>query len=307
MTPEADMSEPLLSWLTTKGWTPYVEVFDYSGYRTIDVIATRPRKDRMDDIWCIEMKVSLSHKVICAARGALYVGDYASVCVATWPRKSSIDACRSRRIGVISIRHGGVLEVIEPKRAFNTALTPPQEGRRLDKKSRLLKRLSQMTPGGVAGLPALKGKGPAQDVARRVVRYLAEHGETPWRNIYDAVPNHYCNYASLRRCMLWNKDIHGNPCESRLEKAWANLTEQNTKGREMSLSKALNAEGAACYLGVPIGTLAAWRKSGQGPAFFVCYGSVRYWGADLDAWLDATPEATPVATPVATPEVEADT
>ena len=72
---------------------------------------------------------------------------------------------------------------------------------KLDARQQLIERLLRMDPGGIAGVPMLAGCGPAQECARRVKAYRAAHPSANWKEIFAAVPNHYCSPASLRQGM----------------------------------------------------------------------------------------------------------
>ncbi|MFC5887445.1 helix-turn-helix domain-containing protein [Kitasatospora sp. CM 4170] len=47
------------------------------------------------------------------------------------------------------------------------------------------------------------------------------------------------------------------------------------------------AEELAAYLGVPLGTVYAWRHRSQGPAAIKVGRHLRYRWAEVEAWLDA--------------------
>ncbi|MFJ1703281.1 helix-turn-helix transcriptional regulator [Kitasatospora sp. NPDC088346] len=46
------------------------------------------------------------------------------------------------------------------------------------------------------------------------------------------------------------------------------------------------AEELAAYLGVPLGTVYAWRHRGQGPVAIKVGRHLRYRWAEVEAWLD---------------------
>jgi hypothetical protein len=47
-----------------------------------------------------------------------------------------------------------------------------------------------------------------------------------------------------------------------------------------------NSTSAAAYLGIADGTLRKWRMRRYGPRFQKIGGEIRYFFADLDAWLE---------------------
>lgn len=49
----------------------------------------------------------------------------------------------------------------------------------------------------------------------------------------------------------------------------------------------LRAYDAAEYLGVAVASLAKWRVTGTGPAFFKIGASVRYRQTDLETWIES--------------------
>lgn len=62
-------------------------------------------------------------------------------------------------------------------------------------------RIRRLGPGGVGGYPCRKGEGPAQDVYEAVQAYRLEHPEARWKEVFEAVPNHYASWQSLRSSM----------------------------------------------------------------------------------------------------------
>lgn len=69
---------------------------------------------------------------------------------------------------------------------------------------------------------------------------------------------------------------------------------QNTNNNEQPRGRAMRGREAAAFLGVSEATLPTWRCRGKGPRFVRLGRSVRYFEADLTAYLEANvvdPEA----------------
>ena len=74
------------------------------------------------------------------------------------------------------------------------------------RKEKMVRALVGTEPGGVAGLPTLRGLGPAQDCYRALTAYREAHPKATWVEIYREVPNHYANAKSMASAMSIVKD-----------------------------------------------------------------------------------------------------
>lgn len=181
---ESEMSLPVMAWLDSLGYVPYAEVPHYES--CVDIVAVR---DPGPVLIAVEMKTSLTKRVVGQAYMAGLFAEYSYCAVLSKPRESSLRTCRDRGVGVVRVE-GGKVEI----------LAEPEKSKLLYARSTLavVARLRSRPPGGVAGKPALKGVGPAQDCARRVARWRREHPGSTWREIYANVENHYSSLESMR-------------------------------------------------------------------------------------------------------------
>ncbi len=176
---ESDLYRPLKRWLKSRGFSVYPEVpFKWS---PIDIVAARK-----GHLVGLEMKLSLSHKVIRqASRLQLYCNE-AYVAIASEPK----DLSRATRfgLGVLRVTGRDVLELASP--ASKGKPNPNYH-------EMLLELLHNLDGKGVGGVPCQDGVGPAQDCKRRVDRYRAAHPDATWDEVFRNVPNHYAHARSM--------------------------------------------------------------------------------------------------------------
>lgn len=177
---ESDLSSPVCSWLSTRGYTAYCEV-PVQG-TCVDVVAQKG-----DEIVAVELKISLSSKVIRQALLARNFADQAWCAVFTKPRSLAIP--NKLGIGVLRIINGKAHVLLEPE--------PQKPFGGLH--SEMMRTLAMCEPGGVGGLSNTINDGPAQQVARLVAPLRKRN--IGWREIYDQIPNHYANWRSMRSVM----------------------------------------------------------------------------------------------------------
>lgn len=185
---ESDLSKSVSDWLTSMGYTVYVEVPLPHSASHIDIVG---RKDR--DIICVELKTSLSKGVIHQAFRCQLLTVKVYAAVARKPRLQSLTPAAERGIGVLWVNE--TLKVVkEPLFTNMEHLYAPA----ID---RLHNYLDHMEPGGIGGKPNLKGVGPAKDCGRRVAEYLKLIPNAKWKDIYANVSNHYASANSMRSAM----------------------------------------------------------------------------------------------------------
>jgi hypothetical protein len=181
---EIDLSKPVADWLRKRGFVVYSEVPFLT--RCLDMVGIKS-----DDIIVIELKMSLTEKVIRQALVARIATDKVYVGVPTNPKSTSIDKCRKYHIGILKINQE-IEEILRPTQAkckFKSAT------------EHLIENAKAQEPSDIAGLPTLKGIGPAQAVAAFIKGYVNEHPKAGWKEIYENVPNHYSNHKSMAGAM----------------------------------------------------------------------------------------------------------
>jgi len=184
------MSGPLSEWLGGLGYTVYTEVLSPYGGGPIDMVGLRA------GLVIVEMKTSLTSTLIRQASIGQLLSTTVYCAVASRPRHDGIQRCQKLGLGVVSVRDNHVNVICEPGHG--------RGGRSLVHQyyvQQIKRRLEHMEPGGVGGLPCLEGVGPAQDVERRIAEYRQQHPRATWKQIYQAVPNHYSSYQSMCSAM----------------------------------------------------------------------------------------------------------
>lgn len=184
MRSEADMAAPVMNWLQSRGLTPYGEVRWYS--QTIDVVGLTD-----DTIEAVEMKLSLTKHVLYQAHLNQLASHRSWCAVATRPRKYA--ERMPTGVGLLVVTADGVEVLVEAEE-------------RRDKASpryihQIRGRCEYKTPFGEAGLPTMRGIGPAQEVYDRMEKYKAENPTAKWVDIYRDVPNHYAHARSMQGAM----------------------------------------------------------------------------------------------------------
>lgn len=180
------MAMPVMRWLESRGFVPYGEV-PWSG-RGIDIVGVNGPV-----VEVVEMKLSLTKHVIYQASVTLASANRSWCAIATAPRNLE-DRAANGMLGEL-----GVLRVIGSSvEVLREAPSGERNGRWSDL---LIGMCSDMEPWGKAGLPTLAGVGPAQNVRNRVDKYLQQHPDAKWQEIFEAVPNHYVHPRSMRGAM----------------------------------------------------------------------------------------------------------
>ncbi len=177
---EKDLAKPVADWLRAKGYVVYSEVPFYT--RCLDMVGVKDK-----EIIAVELKISLTTKLIRQAMIAQIATDNVYVAVPTKPKKSSIDKCKKYHLGILRVNEG-VEEILKPSES-KCKLSSGAE--------HLIENAKKTGPSDKAGLPTLKGCGPAQAVAAFVKGYVKEHPKAGWKEIYNNIPNHYSNHQSM--------------------------------------------------------------------------------------------------------------
>jgi hypothetical protein len=177
---EAEMSPAVCEWIRSMGYTPYAEVPVYGG--TCDHAGVR-----WSDLSVIfvEMKCTLSDKVIYQAILKQTISPLVYVAVPCKPRKKSIDAAASRGLGVWA---AGMV-IVEPNYPHERDMGKWREN--------VLEFCRKSPEGGIGGMPTVKGDGPAIRCEVAVKAYLEQHPDSSWKQIFKEVPNHYAHARSM--------------------------------------------------------------------------------------------------------------
>ncbi|HLL74833.1 MAG TPA: hypothetical protein VK421_06175 [Pyrinomonadaceae bacterium] len=172
------------------GFTPYAEV-SCVGY-TIDLVGRKGT-----ELLAVEMKRTLSGAVIRQAYRCDLFTRLRYAAVGTKPRAAGVARCQRVGVGLLSVVGDQVTVLVEPGAADGRG-TPQFDGHYA---RAMHKVLDAREPGGVGGVPCTKGVGPAQECFERVTAYRQTRPLASWREIFENVPNHYANHASLRGAM----------------------------------------------------------------------------------------------------------
>lgn len=180
---EAEMSPAVSSWLSGMGYDVYAEVcvtglIDHVGVRWAD-----------ESIICVEMKCTMSRKVLGQASVNQLITPLSYIAVPTKPR--SLERAKFYGLGVWA--NGQV--ILEPKECRRIAMDSYRE--------RALDACRMRAPGGIGGLPTLKGDGPAIRVALAVAAYLKDNPGADWKELFAKVPNHYAHHRSMQGAVSW--------------------------------------------------------------------------------------------------------
>lgn len=174
---EKELFPPIKAWLESAGFTVYTEVPLWGS--NVDVVGER------DDLQiAIELKMSLSRKVIHQAMRSKACTPCCYCAVPTKPRQDGLDAAKRQGVGVLRVKEGKV----------ELVLAPWSDGWRRRRKF----RTGNLAPGEEAGKPNLKGEGPGQEVLRLVNEYREKNPKATWKEMYANVPNHYASYRSMQ-------------------------------------------------------------------------------------------------------------
>lgn len=185
---ESDIWAQARLWFTSQGFAVHAEVPSH-GCR-IDLVAYNGTR-----LEAAEMKRSLTQHVIKQALINQLFADL-SWCI-TPPAKTKYHQTIQRHgIGLLEWSPTGLHVVIPAQVQLNSKITLSKY--RQEMIAFITGNSSEDEIGGIAVLP---GRGPAQDCARRIIKYAKGNPSCTWKSIYANVPNHYVNVASLRCAM----------------------------------------------------------------------------------------------------------
>lgn len=183
--PESKLATPIANWLREKGCIVYAEIPYWSS--CIDLIGMAD-----DKLYAVELKVCLTNAAFRQAERTRGFAHFSYVGVPSTPRKSSMLRCAKYGIGILRVTNGIAEEILA-----GTLQKPVPS-----LTEHILGNLHNCSPSDDAGKPMLKGIGPAQEVAKEVRAYKAEHPQAKWKEIYENVPNYYCSYRSMCNALV---------------------------------------------------------------------------------------------------------
>ncbi len=160
--------------------------------RHIDLVGVRGA-----EVAVIEAKTCFTRTLQSQIYGASWHSDLAIAVVATRPRTDKVAWCRKHRIGLWKVNGEGLIETI---------VTPvPITDQRRNYRERLIDRANRMPESLDGGKPCSLGVGPARDVEARMKEYKVAHPEATWREMWQAIPNHYQSPSSMRTSYSRNR------------------------------------------------------------------------------------------------------
>jgi len=191
------MTEPLMRWLRDRELDGYAEVIPPLWLRSIDLLGWNGRATLV----AIEMKTSLQHSLIAQCNQCFAITDTVYCAVTSYPIKSSIKKCHAHGIGILCVHGDSVTEILPP---LSTLGNKNHASYHLDaeKMEKLFDYMRKCGPGGNAGIPTLKGKGPARDVRERIVAYRKENPDASWKELFSSVANHYASAKSMQQAQV---------------------------------------------------------------------------------------------------------
>ena len=192
--PEAQLAPLVADWLRAQGLVVYAEVPLYQN--SIDLVGIDFATNR---IVTVELKTSFSITVLRSAMINQLATVESWAAAPTQPRPRAVEVADQQDIGLLRV--ADPMEIIRPapdptdraSKAFKI------RGHFVAKKILEFCRLDE--PSDAGGIRWRKGRGPAQDVYRRVQRFLKEHPGATWPTIYQSVPNHYAHARSMMQSM----------------------------------------------------------------------------------------------------------
>lgn len=187
---ECDLAKPVMQWLESRGFTPFGEVPWYN--RAIDIVGISA-----ESVEAVELKCSLTKQVISQALLNQLTAHKSWCAVGTRPRK--FDGRLKLGVGLLSVVDGSVEVLVEAQ--LRPDLTSENRVRQIRG------ACHHKQPHGEAGLPTMRGIGPAQFVFDAVEKYLESHPAAKWDEIFNAVPNHYAHARSMQGAMRVVRDV----------------------------------------------------------------------------------------------------
>lgn len=187
---ETELANPIFEWLESRGYTPYSEIA--WGGTAIDIVGLSDKA-----VWAVELKLCLSWKVIRQAHRNQLTAHKSWCAVGTRPR--NFEQRNLHGLGLLSVVGGRVEVVIEAEETPDIT-----NATRL---RQLRGACAYREPRGIAGLPTMKGVGPAQKVFDAVERFKAANPSASWAQVFANVPSHYAHARSMQGAMRTVRDI----------------------------------------------------------------------------------------------------
>lgn len=203
---ESKMTDPLLKWLDDKGYIGYCEVPKPCWGLATDMVG-----EKDGHFIAIEMKIGLTQGVIHQATVNQSYAHLSYCATRSKPMKPGLEQCKKLGLGILRVHEDGTIEeLLGPRlgKYFGQSWIPSSPWKTF--------KVSMMKAGGVAGVPCMAGKGPAQLLTKEIEQYITANPTATWSDIYNNVPNHYAHAQSMRGAMYWRIDerlaelINGN-------------------------------------------------------------------------------------------------
>lgn len=186
---ETDLAQPVFDWLESRGFTPFAEV-PYCD-RAIDIVGISEAA-----VEGVELKRCLNRRVMQQAVINQVTVHRSWCAVGTRPRRFTE---RIRHgLGLLIVANGTVEVLVDAERMDVTSE---------NRIRRLRGACFYKEPRGQAGLPTMRGIGPAQLVFDAVEKFIAENPRATWAEIFEAVPNHYAHARSMQGAMRVVRDV----------------------------------------------------------------------------------------------------
>lgn len=187
---ESQLSSPVADMLRSMGYTVWSEIPHYA--TRIDMVG-RKDSDGGKLLIGVELKTSWSKTLLDQCMiGRLCVDD---IYGATYrnPNYKTIMLFKRYGIGMIVV-NDDVAKIVLSSRRDNSCHIEYLF-------SKIHNYLDKIPPSDCAGLPCIKGEGPAIDCMERVKEYKKSHPQAKWKEVYQAVPNHYASHLSMAGAM----------------------------------------------------------------------------------------------------------
>lgn len=178
--PESRMADPVTRWMRSLFLEVIPEVTVV--WSPVDLVGMSADWSVMH---AVEMKTTWNKSLFRKFSWLASVADYLWFATKGSPLTPTLDALQQRGIGVFSVQQGVILT---PRRS--TRIAQRYRARAIDKAKRASRDV-------VAGLPTLKGQGPAQRCWKAIEEFLTVNPSASVRDIFEAVPNHYAHYKSF--------------------------------------------------------------------------------------------------------------
>lgn len=181
---EINLSKPVQEYFEGMGHKVYFEIPELQ--RVVDIIAI---KDNL--VVAVELKMGYCKKALYQARINTLFADRSYLALKSKPREENILKCKKLSIGILLIKGGEVITLLE---AAKTKYGPLSGHR-----NSAIESCERNKDNTLAGMPCQKGVGPAIEVNRAIDEYTKLHPKAAWKEIYANVPNHYASAASMRQ------------------------------------------------------------------------------------------------------------